>query len=221
MPRIDRSAFAQTAASAARSHACRLPTIFWTKREKLARVVIDEIVPVRRPARRGRQKHTRDNRAALDGAGIQARRNHGQDFLREARWWQVFGGDQGVPSGEHRASVRAPASSSLGHRKSYGQTAVEETIIIDFSMLPVRERERGGRVLLAEGRNITRRRSGPGEIARKEPGARAAASTKVRHLGQLKGTYSPNVSHEHELGARRSPHLSARGRKRSWPPTTT
>jgi PAS domain-containing protein len=49
----------------------------------------------------------------------------------------------------------------------YGEGAGEATIVIDYSLVPIRDREGRVVMLLAEGRNITEKKRAEAEIARK------------------------------------------------------
>lgn len=85
-----------------------------------------------------------------------------------------------------------PDNSSAGKSK---YAAGEETIIIDFSLEPVRDR--GGNIvfLLAEGRNITEKKRAEAEIARKNKELQHLLD-RVRELDRLRSDFFANVSHE-------------------------
>ncbi|MGZ4772340.1 MAG: PAS domain-containing protein, partial [Ilumatobacteraceae bacterium] len=118
-----------------------------TRREKLARVILDELYEfVGLLDADGRTLEI--NRAALEGAGIQLGDIEGQPFW-DARWWAV--------SKEVRDEAR-----EMVHRAGrgefircdvevYGRAAGQETIIVDYSLTPIRDRS--GRIvfLLPEG----------------------------------------------------------------------
>src|SRR5690348_2611373 len=78
------------------------------------------------------------NRVALEGAGIQVDEIQGRPFW-EARWW--------APSEETRNLQRQLVEQARGGTfvrrdiEIYGQAAGEETIVIDYSLEPVRDRD--------------------------------------------------------------------------------
>jgi signal transduction histidine kinase len=79
--------------------------------------------------------------------------------------------------------------------KIYGQAAGEETIIIDFSLLPVKDQNGIIAFLLAEGRNITEKKRAEAEIARKNEELQRLLD-RIQQLDQLKSDFFANVSHE-------------------------
>lgn len=134
-----------------------------TFREKLPRVILDEMYPfVGLLDANGMTLEI--NRAALEGAGIGLNDIQGRPF-REALWWQVCS--------ETREKQRELCGRAAGGEfircdiEIYGRSAGEETIVIDFSLMPVRGQL--GRIvfLLAGGRNITEKKAAEAELARK------------------------------------------------------
>ena len=77
----------------------------------------------------------------------------------------------------------------------FGRAAGEETIVIDFSLLPVRDES--GRIvyLLAEGRDITEKKRAEAEVARKNQELTVLLD-KLRQADQLKNDLFANISHE-------------------------
>ena len=162
-----------------------------TFREKLARVILDEMYQfVGLLDVNGMTLEI--NRAALEGAGIQLSDIQGRPFW-EARWWQVCSETR-----EKQRELCGRAARGEFIRcdiEIYGRSAGEETIVIDFSLMPVRDQL--GRIvfLLAEGRNITEKKAAEAELARKNEELERLLD-QVRQLDQLKSDLFANVSHE-------------------------
>ncbi len=160
-------------------------------REKLARILLDEMFQfVGLLDAEGTLIDV--NRNALEGAGIRLDRTLGLPFW-EARWWQVSRETQdGV-----RDSIRRAAAGEFVRYdvEIYGEGAGEATIVIDYSLVPIRDR--GGRVvmLLAEGRNITEKKRAEAEIARKNAELQRLLD-RLRELDEIKTQFFANVSHE-------------------------
>ncbi len=160
-------------------------------REKLARVVLDEMYQfVALLDRHGTLLEV--NRAALEGAGIRLDDILGKPFW-EARWWRV---SKETMERQRQACATAAAGEFVRFDvEIYGDAAGEETIIIDYSLIPVADRT--GRVvfLLAEGRNITEKKRAEAEIARKNQELELLLA-RVREMDELKSQFFANVSHE-------------------------
>lgn len=161
------------------------------RREKLARVVLDEMYQfVALLDIDGLLLEV--NRAALEGGGIRLEDIRGKSFWT-ARWWTIS------PDTQERLK-KAVAKAGQGEFvrydvEVYGSAHGSETIIIDFSLVPVRDLE--GRVvfLLAEGRNITEKKKAEAEIARKNEELQLLLD-RVRELDELKSQFFANISHE-------------------------
>ncbi len=160
-------------------------------REKLARIVLDEMYQfVGLLDVRGTLLEV--NRAALEGAGIHLDDILGKPFW-EARWWLV---SEETQAQQRLAVARAARGEFVRYDvEIYGQAAGEETIIIDYSLMPVKDKT--GRVvfLLAEGRNITEKKRAEAEIARKNQELELLLA-RIRELDELKSQLFANVSHE-------------------------
>jgi PAS domain S-box-containing protein len=162
-----------------------------SQREKLARIVLDSMYQfVGLLDAIGRTLEI--NRAALEGAGVSLADIRGKPFW-EARWFQV--------SRETTELLRDFIRRARGGEfircdlEVYGQAAGDETIVVDFSLLPVKD-ERGEVVfLLAEGRNITAKKRAEDEIARKNAEL-VSLLERIRLLDQQKNDFFANVSHE-------------------------
>jgi PAS domain S-box-containing protein len=160
-------------------------------REKLARTILDEMYQF--VGLLDAEGNVLDiNRVALEGAGIQLDDIQGKPFW-EARWWLVSTETQEL----QRALVQQARSGEFVRRdiEIYGEAAGEETIIIDYSLEPVRDRSGSIVFLLAEGRNITEKKRAEAEIARKNEELHQLLE-KIRELDRLKSDFFANVSHE-------------------------
>ena len=162
-----------------------------THRDKLARIVLDEMYQfVGLLDADGLTLEI--NRAALDAAALRLEDVRGKPFW-EARWWAVS--QETVES--TRALVRRAGQGEFVRCdvEIFGQADGEETIVIDFSVLPVRDLD--GRIvfLLAEGRNITEKKRAEAEIARKNEELQGLLD-KLRQADQLKSDFFANISHE-------------------------
>ncbi len=188
---INRQLFTRSPALRVRDVTLSASDDLQTHREKLARIVLDEMYQfVGLLDVNGMTLEI--NRAALEGAGIRLEDIQGKPFW-ESRWWQVSKETQ-----EYQQNLVARARLGEFVRcdiEIYGQAAGEETIIIDFSLLPVKD-EKGKIVfLLPEGRNITEKKRAEAEIARKNEELQRLLD-KIRQLDQMKSDFFANVSHE-------------------------
>jgi PAS domain S-box-containing protein len=162
-----------------------------THRGKLARIVLDEMYQfIGLLDAKGNTLEI--NRAALNAAALRLEDIQGKPFW-EARWWAV--------SRETVESTRKLVERAGGGEfvrcdvEVFGKAAGEETIVIDFSLLPVRDDT--GRIvfLLAEGRNITEKKRAEAELAHKTEELQNLLD-KLRQLDQLKSEFFANISHE-------------------------
>ncbi len=160
-------------------------------REKLARIVMDEMYQfVALLDRNGRLLDV--NRAALEGAGIRLEDLKGKPFW-EARWWRV---SAEIMEGQRNACRRAADGAFVRYDvEVYGDAAGEDTIIIDYSLVPVTDHSGAVVFLLAEGRNITEKKRAEAEIARKNQELELLLG-RVRELDEVKSQFFANVSHE-------------------------
>lgn len=162
-----------------------------TYREKLARIILDEMYQF--VGLLDADGNVLDiNRVALQGAGIRLDEIQGKPFW-DARWWVVSEKTQNL----QRALVEQARAGHFVRQdiEIYGEAAGEKTIIIDYSLEPVRDR--GGKVffLLAEGRNITEKKRAEAEIARKNEDLQQLVQ-RIQELDRLKTDFFANVSHE-------------------------
>jgi PAS domain S-box-containing protein len=188
---MDGDFFEHTAALRVRQVELRADDSVQHHREKLARIVLDEMYQfVALLDVQGTLLEV--NRAALEGAGIRLEDILGRPFW-EARWWTV---SRETQEQLRQCITRAARGEFVRYDvEVYGQASGEETIIIDYSLVPVRDTE--GRVvfLLAEGRNITEKKRAEAEIARKNQELEGLLR-RVRELDELKSQFFANVSHE-------------------------
>ena len=162
-----------------------------THREKIARIVVDEMYQFVGLLDAGGIT-LEINRAALNGAGIGLDDIQGRPFW-EARWWAVSTETVGAV----REYVRRAGQGEFVRCDAvvYGRAAGEETIVIDFSLLPVRDQDGIIVFLLAEGRNITEKKRAEAEIARKNEELQNLLD-KLRQADRLKSDFFANISHE-------------------------
>ena len=132
------------------------------------------------------------NRTALDGAGIRIEDVEGKPFW-EARWWAVSKETQD----SQRDMVRRASQGEFVRCdvEIYGQAAGEETIVIDYSLRPIKDQNGKVVFLLPEGRNITDKKRAEAEIERKNEELQQLLE-KIQHLDDAKSDFFANVSHE-------------------------
>ena len=153
-------------------------------RQKLARITLDSMVQfVGLLDAQGTVLEI--NHVALDAVGIHLSDVEGMPFWNTF-WWQV--------SEEINATLRksilqaAQGEFVRWDAEIYGRAGGAETIIIDASLMPVRD-ERGNVVFIAaEGRDITEKKTYEREIARQRE--------ELAKLDELKTQFFANISHE-------------------------
>lgn len=132
------------------------------------------------------------NRSALEGAGIALDDVVGRPFW-EARWWAV--------SDDAREQVRnMVAHAAQGHfirrdMEVFGDLQGEKSIIVDFSLTPIRDDQNRVAFLLPEGRNISEKVAIEAELTRKN-GELQQALERLREIDGFKTKFFANVSHE-------------------------
>ncbi len=162
-----------------------------TRREKLARIVLDEMYQfVGLLDAEGRVLEI--NRAALRGAGLRLEDIRGTPFW-QARWFQVS--QENVAATQDYVRRARAGEFIRCDMEVYGEAAGDHTIVVDFSLLPVKDE--AGRVvlLLAEGRNISAKKQVEAELARRNAELQRLLD-RITELDQLKSDFFANVSHE-------------------------
>lgn len=162
-----------------------------TYREKLARVVLDGLYEfVGLLDAKGNTLEI--NQAALDGAGIRLEDIRGKPFW-EARWWQL---SRETQEEQRKLIDRASAGEFVRcDVEIYGRASGEETIVVDYSLLPIRDCNGQVVFLLPEGRNITDKNKAEAELARRNEELQHLLE-KVRQLDEAKNEFFANLSHE-------------------------
>ena len=165
MPATDRQLFAESPILRVRDVQLSLTDSLPTRREKLARIVLDEIYQfVGLLDVNGNTLEI--NRAALERADIHLDDVQGKPFW-EARWWRISRETQE----RQRDLVRRAGQGEFIRCdiEIYAQANGEQTVIIDYSLSPIRDEN--GRIvfLLAEGRDITQSKRAPSEPSTGQP----------------------------------------------------
>jgi PAS domain S-box-containing protein len=153
-------------------------------REKIARITLDSMVQfVGLLDAQGTVLEI--NHVALDAVGIALSEVEGKPFWTTF-WWQV--------SEEINATLREMiARAAQGEfvrwdTPIYGRAGGKETIIIDASLMPVRDEHGNVVFIAAEGRDITEKKAYEREIARQRE--------ELAELDKLKTQFFANISHE-------------------------
>jgi PAS domain S-box-containing protein len=165
MPATDRQLFAESPILRVRDVQLSATDSLPTRREKLARIVLDEIYQfVGLLDVNGNTLEI--NRAALERAAIQLDDVQGKPFW-EARWWRVSREAQE----RQRDLVRRAGQGEFVRcdMEIYADAAGGETVIIDYSLSPIKDEN--GRIvfLLAEGRGITKSKRAPSQPSTGQP----------------------------------------------------
>jgi PAS domain S-box-containing protein len=132
-------------------------------RQKLARVALDEMYQfVAVLDAKGTLLEV--NRAALEGAGLQLADVEGKPFWN-CFWWAV---SKEIQETLRSAVWRASQGEFIRYDvEVYGRAHGKETIIIDFSMIPVKDEAGNVVFIVPEGRDITEKKAYELEIAQK------------------------------------------------------
>ena len=153
-------------------------------RQKLARITLDSMVQfVGLLDAQGTVLEI--NQVALDGVGVTLSDVEGKPFWTTF-WWQV--------SPEINAMLRDSIErASRGEfvrwdAEIYGRFGGKETIIIDASLMPVKDEHGNVVFIAAEGRDITEKKAHEREIARQRE--------ELAELDKLKTQFFANISHE-------------------------
>jgi PAS domain S-box-containing protein len=132
------------------------------------------------------------NRAALEGGGVTLDAIRGKPFW-DAHWWTV---SREIQEQLRRATERAAQGEFVRYdAEIFGGARGNETIIIDFSLIPITDATGKVAFLLPEGRNITEKKRAEAELARKNQELEVLLE-RVKQLDELKSQLFANVSHE-------------------------
>jgi PAS domain S-box-containing protein len=132
------------------------------------------------------------NHSALEGAGLRLDDVVGKPFW-EARWWAV--------SADSRNRVRSMVEQARNGEfvrcdiEIFGEQHGEKTIIVDFSLTPIRDSMGRVAFLLPEGRNITEKIAIEAELTRKNSELQLALE-RLRQIDGFRTKFFANVSHE-------------------------
>jgi len=192
MPTINHQLFSESAALHVRDVILCATDNLQTYREKLARIVLDEMYQfVGLLDVNGMTLEI--NRAALEGAGIQLDDIQGKPFW-EARWWAVSKETQDCA----RDFIRRAGQGEFMRCdvENYGQAAGEGRIIVDFSLQPIRDQNGKIVFLLAEGRNITEKKRAEAEIVRKNEELQASHELIRSQRDEIKSLYDKIVAEQ-------------------------
>ncbi|RDK10052.1 adenylate/guanylate cyclase domain-containing protein [Cupriavidus lacunae] len=163
-----------------------------TLREKFARVIVDDMYQfVGLLDVNGMILEI--NRAAVEGFGIQMDQVRGTPFW-DADW---FGVSQETRTAVRELIRRAGQGEFVRcDFKVYSRLAPEETISVDFSLLPIRNHKGEIVFLLPEGRNITEKKRAEAEIARKNQELRASHELILQQRDELQILYEKIVAEQ-------------------------
>ena len=153
-------------------------------REKIARVTLDSMVQfVGLLDTEG--KVLEINHVALDAVGIPLSEVEGRHFWTTF-WWQV----SPEINATLRDAIRRAAAGEFVRwdTEIYGRAGGKETIIIDASLMPVKDDKGKVVFITAEGRDITEKKAQEREIARQRE--------ELARLDVLKTQFFANISHE-------------------------
>ncbi|HEY3744001.1 MAG TPA: response regulator, partial [Bryobacteraceae bacterium] len=153
-------------------------------REKIARITLDSMVQfVGLLDANGTVLEI--NHVALDAVGVQLSEVEGKPFWTTF-WWQV----SSEINATLRDAIRRAAKGEFvrWNAEIYGRAGGKETIIIDASLMPVKDEQGNVVFITAEGRDITEKKAHEREIARQRE--------ELAKLDELKTEFFANISHE-------------------------
>jgi len=153
-------------------------------RQKIARITLDSMVQfVGLLDAKGTVLEI--NHVALDAVGIRLTDVEGKPFWTTF-WWQV---SEEINAGLRDAIRRAAQGEFVRwDTEIYGRAGGKETIIIDASLMPVKDEQGNVVFITAEGRDITEKKAHEREIARQRE--------ELAKLDELKTQFFANISHE-------------------------
>ena len=153
-------------------------------REKIARITLDSMVQfVGLLDADGTVLEI--NQVALDGGGLKLSDVERKPFWTTF-WWQV---SEQINS-ELKEMIRRAALGEFVRwdTEIYGRASGTETIVIDASLMPVKDEQGNVVFIAAEGRDITEKKAQEREIARQRE--------ELARLDELKTAFFANISHE-------------------------
>src|SRR5450631_3076838 len=125
------------------------------------------------------------NQVALDGGGLQLSDVEGRPFWTTF-WWQV---SEEINRGPRESILRASRGEFVRwDTEIYGRASGKETIIIDASLMPVKDEQGNVVFITAEGRDITEKKAQERELARQRE--------ELAELDKVKTQFFANISHE-------------------------
>lgn len=153
-------------------------------RQKIARITLDSMVQfVGLLDAQGTVLEI--NYVALDAVGVKLSDVEGRPFWTTF-WWQV---SEEINQGLREAIRRAAQGEFVRwDTEIYGRAGGKETIIIDASLMPVKDEHGTVVFITAEGRDITEKKAQEREIARQRE--------ELAELDKLKTQFFANISHE-------------------------
>ncbi|MGH2435150.1 MAG: two-component system sensor histidine kinase StyS [Pseudomonas sp.] len=162
-----------------------------THSEKMARIILDRMYHFAGLLDRD-GTILEINLPALEGAGVRIEDIRGTPFW-EARWLAVSEESKEL---QHQLVQRAAAGEFIRcDLEVYGEGSGEQTIVVDYSLTPLRDNHGEVAFLLAEGRNITSKKKYEQEIARKNAELEKLVE-QIRMLDEQKNRFFSNLSHE-------------------------
>jgi len=162
-----------------------------THSEKMARIILDRMYHFAGLLDRD-GTILEINLPALEGAGVRIEDIRGTPFW-EARWFVVSEESKEL---QHQLVQRAAAGEFIRcDLEVYGEGSGEQTIVVDYSLTPLRDNHGEVAFLLAEGRNITSKKKYEQEIARKNAELEKLVE-QIRMLDEQKNRFFSNLSHE-------------------------
>ena len=160
-------------------------------RQKIARVTLDSMVQfVGLLDANGTVVEI--NKVALDAVGITLADVEGRPFWTTF-WWQV----SSAINDELRVMIARAAAGEFVRwdTEIYGRAGGKETIIIDASLMPVKDDHGTVVFICAEGRDITEKKAQERLIAEKNLELQGLLE-RIRELDEIKTQFFANVSHE-------------------------
>ncbi len=160
-------------------------------REKLARIALDEMYQfVAILDANGTLLEV--NRAALEGAGLTLAGVEGKPFW-QCFWWAVS--EETQKTLKHAIARAAQGEFIRYDAEIYGRANGTETIVIDFSLIPVKDASGQVVFLVSEARDITEKKIYEQEVTNKNKDLHALLE-RIRELDEIRTQFFANVGHE-------------------------